>query len=183
MQTATLVRVEACTNDGELSPVGFVDVTPLVNQVDGAGNPTPHVTIFGLPYSRFQGGTSAIILDPQAGDIGVAVFASRDISKVKSTKAQANPGSLRTYDFADGIYLGGLLNGTPTQYIRFTDSGIEIVADTIQASDGAGTPLAVVTADFFTWFNDVLLPSLASHGITPTPPPPVTSITTVFKAL
>jgi phage baseplate assembly protein gpV len=79
-----------------------------------------------------QGGTSAVILDPQAGDIGVAVFASRDISKVKSTKAQANPGSYRQYDFADGMYLGGMLNGVPLQYIRFGSTGIELVSpDTI----------------------------------------------------
>jgi hypothetical protein len=134
MQTGTLVRIEACTNAGDLSPVGFVDVTPLVNQIDGSqpANPTPHVTIYGLPYLRMQGGTSAVILDPQKGDIGVAVFASRDISKVKSTKAQANPGSYRQYDFSDGMYLGGMLNGVPLQYIRFGSDGISIVApDTI----------------------------------------------------
>lgn len=131
LQTATLVRIESCTNDGDLSPVGFVDVTPLVNQVDAAGNPTPHVTIYGLPYLRMQGGTSAVILDPQPGDVGVAVFASRDISKVKSTKAQANPGSLRSYDFADGMYLGGMLNAVPQQYVRFGSDGITIVAPNV----------------------------------------------------
>lgn len=128
LQTATLVRVDACTNDGDLSPVGFVDVTPLVNQIDGQGNPTPHVTVFGLPYLRVQGGSSAVIIDPSPGDIGVAVFASRDISIVKTSKAQANPGSRRSYNFADGMYLGGMLNGTPQQYIRFSDTGIEIVS-------------------------------------------------------
>ena len=132
MQTGTLVRIEACTNAGDLSPVGFVDVTPLVNQIDGSipANPTPHVTIYGLPYLRMQGGTNAVILDPQPGDIGVAVFASRDISKVKSTKAQANPGSYRQYDFADGMYLGGMLNAVPVQYVRFGTDGITIVSPT-----------------------------------------------------
>lgn len=126
-QTATLVRIEACTNDGsDTSPVGFVDVTPLVNQLDGLGNPTPHVTVFGLPYLRLQGGASAVILDPVIGDIGVAVFASRDLSNVKTSKGPANPGSARTYDFADGMYLGGMLNGSPTRYIRFGADGITI---------------------------------------------------------
>jgi phage baseplate assembly protein gpV len=132
MQTGTLVRIEACTNAGDLSPVGFVDVTPLVNQIDGSvpANPTQHVTIYGLPYLRMQGGTNAVILDPQPGDIGVAVFASRDISKVKSTKAQANPGSYRQYDFSDGMYLGGMLNAVPVQYVRFGTDGITIVSPT-----------------------------------------------------
>lgn len=130
MQTATLVRVEACTNSGGLSPVGFVDVTPLVNQIDAQGNPTPHVTIHNIPYFRLQGGGNGIIIDPQKGDIGVCVFASRDISKVKSSKRQANPGSFRQYSFSDGMYLGGMLNGTPTQYVQFSAAGIKIHSPT-----------------------------------------------------
>ena len=130
MQTATLVRIESCTNAGGLSPVGYVDVTPLVNQLDGQGNPTPHVTIYNVPYFRLQGGANGIIIDPQKGDIGVAVFASRDISQVKTTKKQGNPGSHRQYSFADGMYLGGMLNGTPTQYIQFSTAGIRIHSPT-----------------------------------------------------
>jgi len=130
MQTATLVRIESCTNSGGLSPVGFVDVTPLVNQLDGQGNPTPHVTIYNLPYFRLQGGANGVIIDPQKGDIGVAVFASRDISQVKATRKQGNPGSHRQYSFADGMYLGGMLNGTPTQYIQFSAAGIKIHSPT-----------------------------------------------------
>lgn len=130
MQTATLVRIESCTNSGGLSPAGYVDVTPLVNQLDGQGNPTPHVTVYNLPYFRLQGGANGIIIDPQKGDIGVAVFASRDISQVKTTKKQGNPGSHRQYSFADGMYLGGMLNGTPTQYIQFSAAGIRIHSPT-----------------------------------------------------
>lgn len=130
MQTATLVRIESCTNSGGLSPVGYVDVTPLVNQLDGQGNPTPHVTIYNVPYFRLQGGANGVIIDPQKGDIGVAVFASRDISQVKTTKKQGNPGSHRQYSFADGMYLGGMLNGAPTQYIQFSAAGIRIHSPT-----------------------------------------------------
>lgn len=124
--TAALVRVDACTNDGGLVPTGTVDVTILVNQVDGNGQPVPHQTIYGLPYNRLQGGSTAFIVDPVAGDIGLAVFASRDISSVKATKAQANPASSRTNDYADGLYIGGYLNGTPTQYVQANASGITI---------------------------------------------------------
>lgn len=184
LRTADIVRVEACTNDGDLSPVGFVDVTPLVNQIDGANppNPTPHVTIFGLPYLRMQGGTAAIIMDPKPGDLGVALFASRDISKVKTAKAQANPGSFRSYDFQDGMYMGGLLNGAPEQYIQFSDAGISIVAGSIKASDGILTPLPVLSQPFLTWVTGVLLPALLAKGIT-VAPPPEDSITTVFEAI
>lgn len=124
IQTLTLVRVESCTNNGGLSPVGFVNVTPMVNQLDSSGNPTPHVTLYNIPYFRLQGGGNAVIIDPEPGDIGMCGFASRDISKVKSTKAQANPGSWRQFSYSDGLYLGGFLNGTPTQYVRFSSAGI-----------------------------------------------------------
>lgn len=130
IQTITLVKIVAVTNNGGVSPVGFVDVQPLVNQVDGVGNATPHGVINGIPYFRLQGGTNAIILDPQVGDIGMCGFSSRDISSVKASKAQSNPGSSRTFDWADGLYFGGMLNGTPVQYMAFSSSGIDIVSPT-----------------------------------------------------
>lgn len=126
INTITIVRVEKCTNNGETSPVGFVDITPMINQIDASGNSTPHATIFNVPYSRLQGGSNAVIIDPVKGDIGIALFASRDISKVKSTKKQNPPGSRRQFSFSDAIYIGGLLNGAPNQYVRFSEEGIEI---------------------------------------------------------
>lgn len=136
LSTATLVRVVSVTNNGGLSPVGFVDVQPLVNQLDGAGNAVPHAVLHQLPYFRLQGGTDAVILDPKVGDIGMAAFGSRDLSAVKASKQQANPGSWRTHDMADGLYFGGLLNGTPVQYVQFTAGGINVVSPskvTVQA--------------------------------------------------
>lgn len=130
ISTITLVKVVAVTNNGSVSPVGFVDVQPLVNQVDGAGNATPHGVIHNLPYFRLQGGANAVILDPQIGDVGMCGFATRDISAVKSSKAQANPGSDRMFDWADGLYIGGMLNGTPTQYVQFSAAGINVVSPT-----------------------------------------------------
>jgi hypothetical protein len=139
VQTMTLVKVLACTNSGGITPVGTVDVQPLITQLAGDGTATPHAPLFKLPYFRLQGGANALILDPQVGDIGMAGFCSRDISAVKKTKAQANPGSLRKYDFADGLYFGGMLNGTPTQYLAFSAGGITIMtpnAVTITATGG-----------------------------------------------
>lgn len=125
--TATLVQVVTCTNDGADAAVGFVDVQPLVDQLDGTGKPVQHGVLHKLPYLRMQGGANAVILDPQPGDIGIALFAERDISRVKATKAQSAPGSMRKFDMADGLYLGGVLNGVPTQYVQFSASGISIV--------------------------------------------------------
>jgi hypothetical protein len=128
--TTTLVQVVKVTNAGELAPVGLVDVLPMVNQLDGEGNPTPHQVIHNLPYFRLQGGTNAIILDPQVNDIGAAMFCSRDISAVKRTKAAGNPGSARKYDYADGLYIGGWLNGLPVNVIRFSADGINVTHQT-----------------------------------------------------
>ncbi len=128
VNVGTLVEVVSVTNSGGLSPVGFVDVQPLVNQLDGYGNPVPHGILHNLPYLRIQGGANAVIIDPQKGDIGIAVFADRDISKVKASKSQNNPGSYRRFDMADGMYFGGSLNGTPSQYVQFNSTGINIVS-------------------------------------------------------
>lgn len=159
---ATLVQVKSVTNAGELSAVGFVDVLPLVNQLDGDENAVPHGVVHGLPYYRMQGGANAIILDPQVGDIGMAVFADRDISSVKANKGQANPGSMRRASMSDGMYVGGFLNGTPTQYVQFNEAGIRIHSPTqvkldapnvqisAQTVEIAATTSATVTTPIFT---------------------------------
>ena len=95
---ARLVEVKAVTNAGSVSPVGFVDVLPLVNQLDGSDNAMPHGVIHNLPYFRLQGGANAVIIDPQVGDIGVAIVEDRDISSVKANRGPANPGSKRIFD-------------------------------------------------------------------------------------
>jgi hypothetical protein len=129
--TATLVQVKSVTNHGDVSPVGYVDVVPMVHQVDGAGKTYPHGTIYQLPYLRIQGGANAVIIDPEVGDIGIAWFASHDISKVAANKAPSGPGSGRRFDMSDGLYAGGFLNGTPSQYVRFSSAGVEIKTPTL----------------------------------------------------
>ncbi|MGV7078502.1 phage baseplate protein [Testudinibacter sp. P80/BLE/0925] len=127
IQTVTLVQVKA-VNSGGVSPVGTIDVQPMVAQLDGNGNAYPHGIIHNIPYMRLQGGSNAVIIDPKVGDIGMCGFCSRDISSVKNNKAPSLPQSLRKFDYADGLYFGGFLNGTPSQYIFFKDSGISVVA-------------------------------------------------------
>lgn len=130
VRTAMLVQVKKVTNDGGVTPVGKVDVQPLVHQVDGNGEIVAHGTVYGISYMRLQGGANAVILDPQVGDIGLAVMADRDISAVVSSKSAAAPGSTRRNSFSDGLYLGGFLNGTPTQYVQFNADGISLVSPT-----------------------------------------------------
>jgi hypothetical protein len=128
MQTVTLVKVMAVHGAGVV-PVGTVDVQPLVNQMTGNRQAVPHATVYGIPFFRLQGGASAIVCDPHVGDIGLCGFASRDISAVKATRAAANPGSFRTFDYADGLYIGGFLNIAPTQYLQFDDTtGVTLVS-------------------------------------------------------
>jgi hypothetical protein len=121
------VQVVAVNSSG-VAPVGFVDVHPLINQMSGNGIPMPHGVIHNLPFFRLQGGANAVICDPVAGDIGLAVFIDRDASRVKATRAQANPGSARQHDWADGFYLGGYLNAAPTSYVQFVNNTINIIA-------------------------------------------------------
>jgi len=156
---ATVVKVMGVTNSGGVTPVGTVDIMPMVNQMDGNWNAVPHATIFKCPYFRLQGGADAIILDPKVGDIGIAIFADRDISNVIATKAVSNPGSRRMYDMADGLYIGGVLNGTPTQYVEFSTAGIKIVSPTAIEMDAPDIKLVAPTVEIN-----------ASSGVTITTP-------------
>jgi hypothetical protein len=124
--TITLGLVKKVTGASPADNV-TVDVQPMVNQSDGYGNATPHGTIYTLPVLRQQGGAGAVLIDPKVGDIGIVAFASRDISSVVANKAPANPGSRRTFDPADGIYVGSILGAAPTRYIQITDDKVSIV--------------------------------------------------------
>lgn len=130
LSTTKVVRVISVSNAGGLSPVGFVDVQPMVSQVDGDGVPYPHGVIFNIPYFRLQGGADAVIIDPKVDDIGIMVCSDRDISTMKESRDIAKPGSMRSFSAADGIYIGGILNGTPTQYIVFNSDGVKVVSPT-----------------------------------------------------
>lgn len=124
-----LVKVVKVTGGGIEGP-GTVDVELLVNQIDGSDNASSSGTVYGLPWLRLQGGKNAVICDPKADDIGFVVCADRDISGVKSKKGVANPGSRRKFSVSDGVYIGGILNGAPEQYILFSDDSIKVVDKT-----------------------------------------------------
>jgi hypothetical protein len=131
VQTVSIVQVQAVDTGAQT-----VDVKVLANLVTGANISVPHGVISARPYQRAQGGVSAIILDPVAGDIGIMVFASRDSSAVAAVKGFANPGSQRRFSWSDGVYIGGVLNAAPTQYIQFLagGAGINIQSPTVNMS-------------------------------------------------
>lgn len=125
LSTCTLVQVTAQSGGG-LAPVGYVDVKLLVKQATPDGKTKEQPIAPNLPYFRLQGGANAVVIDPVVGDIGIACFASRDISTAKTARQESPPGSGRMFDISDGLYIGGVLNATPTQYIQFTGDGIVV---------------------------------------------------------
>ena len=130
VRTVCIVKVVAAPYGGSgVAPVGFLDAQVIVNMLDGVGNVQAHDTIEYLPYFRLQGGANAVICDPQVGDIGVALVCDRDTSSVRANRGQANPGSNRRFNLSDGIYLGGILNVTPTCYVGFVNGGITMSPD------------------------------------------------------
>jgi len=178
LQTALPVRVMAVRNAG-LAPVGQVDIQVLVDMVDGQGNTVQHGTISNVPYFRLQGGTNAVIVDPSPGDIGMACFCSRDISAVKSVKDAAPPGSWRSHDFSDALYLGGFLNGTPTSYIQITEGGILVHnASGVKLGDTGADVRRLVDERMLEWANS------HTHGSGPVPDIPMGDgqLTTLTKA-
>ena len=103
-------------------------VKPMIDGFTGAGDRIPKTIIYGVPVWRLQRGASAVIMPPIVGDIGLIAICDRDISGVKATKENSLPGSNRTHNYADAIYLGGVLNAEPSQYVKFSNDGIDIVS-------------------------------------------------------
>lgn len=118
------VKVVAVTGGG-VDVAGTVDVQPLVQQIDGTGKTTSHGVVYGIPFSRNQGGTNVIINDPKVGDIGTIAIHDRDISALKNTSKESPPGSFRRFSPSDGVYHAAMLNlQKPKQYHQFTDTGM-----------------------------------------------------------
>jgi hypothetical protein len=169
VRTAHPVRVLA-VYDGGLGPIGTMDVLPLVSQVNGIGQGQVHKTVYGRPYLRYQGGTSAVILDPAVGDLGLLVCCDRDISNVIATLSAALPGSLRRFNFADGIYVGCAMSAVaPTQYVQFLPAagGIRIVSPGVITFDGSSINLNGATVNGAGEIQDALGVVLGTHDHTP----------------
>ena len=75
VNTCVVVKVTAVKD-------GYVDVLPLVTQIDGNGEAVQPTTLYHLPFMRYHGGVCSVVLDPVVGDIGLAVFAQKDCSNV-----------------------------------------------------------------------------------------------------
>lgn len=117
-----VVQVVAVNEDAKT-----VDVQIATNQLDGQGNSSPHGITKSIPYVGGQFGTSAFKMTPGVGDLGMMAVNDRDLSSVKVNKSIANPGSLRKFAAADGIYLWSILNKqAPTQFIEWTSTGLNI---------------------------------------------------------
>lgn len=127
IHTCQLVKVLKITPTA--GKVGFVDLLPLVQDVDTNGVVVEQTPIYNVPFFRYQAGPSAVILDPAVDDIGLVMCAERDITNVKVTQTSGPAATERQYSSADALYLGGVLNPDPTQYIKFLSeaAGIEIV--------------------------------------------------------
>ena len=120
VNTAIPVRVDSCTKPGVGGAAGYVSATPLVMQRGADGKSLAPVSMPQLPYYRVQAGTAAVVLDPQPGDIGLAVFSQQDASNVKEgTSEPVQAGSFRCFDMSDGFYCCSVLgSGAPETYVH-----------------------------------------------------------------
>lgn len=122
-----LVVVKTVTPNAVAGAPPTVSVQPMVHQVDQAGTAQPHGIISGIPTYRLQSGTTAIVIDPQPGDIGAVVCADRDITSALANQAPSNPGSFRRFDWSDAMYFGGFASSVPTDCaVTVAPSGVTI---------------------------------------------------------
>ena len=147
---------------------GYVDVLPLVGQISGKGEAVAPTTLYKLPFMRYHAGVAAVILDPVPGDIGLAIFATKDCSNVKKgTTEPQQPASFRGNTMANGFYVGGFLNKAPTVSIELTQSGaVNIVAPGGVNIAGSVTVLGDVVASGKSLVNHT---HMGVHGETSPP--------------
>ena len=171
LETMTPVQVVA-VHPGTGSPptAGTVDVQLLVSLLDGANNSSKPGIVYGVPYFRMQGGPWAIVIDPAVNDFGYILSAARDISAVKANPGIQVPGSLRKISFSDGIYVGGILNGTPAATLWLKPDGTWVWSDrpgnVIQSSESGIAATTAPGGDFTV--NGISL-TLHTHSVAAAP--------------
>lgn len=121
VNTVELVRVEAVNQEEKT-----VTIIPIVQDANAEGNRIPVSPIQDIRYIRWQYGGNAIKATPEVGDIGMVVICKKDISNAEEGIIATH----REYCIADGIYIGGIfgLNQEPTQFVEFTEEGINITS-------------------------------------------------------
>ena len=167
VHTATIVEVLGVQVVSDR--VGFVTCQPVIQDTDTAGVVLPQTPIYNVPYLRVQGGASALIIDPAKGDRGVALFAERDITAYKASLSPSAPATQRQFSSADALYLGGFLNGAPTQYVRLLPNGggIDVItpgAMNLSAGGAATLSAASFVVNAPTTFNDTVSGTKAGAG-------------------
>lgn len=110
------------------APNLVVDVLPLVSKLDKTGAVIGSAPVYSVPVWRLQRGSSAVIMDPVVGDIGLIAVCDRDTTIARANRKVSGPGSSRRHSKTDAIYLGGVLNTPPSQYIEFADGALNIVS-------------------------------------------------------
>lgn len=167
VNVCTPVKVIAVHSNGRSGVVGTVDVTPLVNQQTVLGESIPHTTVYGIPFIRVQGGSSALIVDPNVGDLGFCLFADSDISNVKATGEAGVPPTFRKFDMADGIYIGGWgIKQTPKQWVVIDESGVDIQAGSDGTLSEAAKEMSTTIQDTWNQFVAALKATYETCDIT-----------------
>ncbi len=107
-----------------------VTVKPLIAQIDADNNKIELPEIFEIPYFRYSAGRTAVKLNPVAGDIGVLIIFKSDSNNIKTgDNSQILPNTFLNYPLYSGIYIGGMLNNDPENYIEIKDDSITINAN------------------------------------------------------
>lgn len=153
-----MLGVVTAVRQGSNNEMSFVDLQPLLSEQGAQGNTLSSGTVYNAPVWRLQRGSSAVIMDPVVGDIGLMAVCDKDIRNVVNSGKESLPASGRNHNPGDAIYLGGLLNNAPSQYIRFMDDGIDIVSPLVVNLDAP-----VITANASQSFV-VNSPSITLNG-------------------
>jgi len=133
MNTITVCKVVSYDAD-----LRSCTVIPVLNGIDGAGNPILPPTQYTLPIKDVVGNGCGIEIEYAQGDIVEVSYSQRDLTSIKNWWAnnpstpinqQLNPNSYRLFNLADGIVTGHVSNQPPTIKIRITSAGIDIEAN------------------------------------------------------
>lgn len=118
VQTNFIGCVKECDGTEEKAGSGKVSVLPLVAQTDAEHNALPMQNLVDLPYTRYQYGVCALVIDPAPGDIMVLNVTKNDSKNIKPGMTEPlPPASYREFSQSDAVAAGAIHTQTPQNWI------------------------------------------------------------------
>ena len=138
-------------------------VQPLIKNLTTSGFVASRSQLASIPVMQFGGGGFVFNFPFKAGDLGWIKASDRDISVFLQSFEEAQPNTLRTYSFSDGVFIPDAMKGWTIAGEDTDNAVIQTLDGSVRISIGANG--VKITSPLITFDGDTVMNGdLNVHG-------------------